>query len=560
MKIPNQTGGFVKRKMKHDSTELRLSQLVEGSIDKAALEALIAEADANPELANRIGDELSFSELIRQALDDGSRCVQGNFREALESHEHEHSERHSLVSEGKASSYDYDQIVKHLWENPGAAQDLRKDLIEDEWLSQVLSESKSEVAFIEALETRMWASTKQDHFVEDFAVRLEQEFVESDEEDNVIAFPQSVFPTVFKMASVAAAIALGAFFVARQVSDQLNSAPAVASVSKASGDVSWSQFSSPDSEGNVKSGMYHLDSGVVSLTMASGSEITVEGPALFEVRDDESTHVHAGIALARIAPNDLGISLQSKGLNISEPARLVGIDARSENSSEALFFDGGGGICLDGGVGCRNLFEKEAVKATKNGDRFVDIPFNPHAFIKAWELLSGVEKNIGSVRIEMPGSEIGPSRQAESEVQVFVENESFRPEGQLEVDTVQVGEFASVEVNPGQNLQAKGDLRSYLLQLWPSNGNGDDNNGEVEASLTFDHPVVGVIYSSDRLTGSDASVGSSITHVGEAFNTGRGLDSGNDQILLSEDRRTLNLKLKGGIAEVDQIRVLVALN
>lgn len=546
--------------MKHDSTEIWLNQLVEGSIDSASLDALIAEADSNPELAGRIGEELSFSELIRQALEDRSDGALGDFQKALEVQGREKSDLQSLVGEGKATSYDYDQIVKGLWENPEAIQALRRDLIEDEWFSQVLSESKSEGAFIEALETRMWAETKQDHFVKDFTLRLEQEFAESDEEDQVIEFPSSVFPTIVKMTAVAAAIAVGAFFAAKQISGGIDFSPTVASVSKASSDVSWSQFSSPESDGSVKSGMYHLDSGVVSLTMASGSEITLEGPALFEVRDDASTHVHAGVALARIAPNDMGISLKSKGLNISDPTRLVGIDARSENSSEALFFDGGGGVCLDGGAGCRNLFEREAIKADQGGDRFVDIPFNPHAFSKAWALLSGVEKNIGSVRIEMPGSEIGPSKQVENEVQVFVENESFRPENGLEVDTVQVGEFASVEVNPGQNLQAKGDLRSYLLQLWPSDGNGADHNGEVEASLTFDHPVVGVIYTSDRLTDSDASVGSSITHVGEAFNAGRGLDSGNDQILLSKDRRTLNLKLKGGIAEIDQIRVLVALN
>ena len=127
----------------------------------------------------------------------------------------------------------------------------------------------------------------------------------------------------------------------------------------------------------------------------------------------------------------------------------------------------------------------------------------------------------------------------------------------MEVDRIRVGEFASAETNPGQSLQSKGDLRSYLLQLWPSDGSGDE---EVEASLTFDHPVVGVIYSSDRLASSDGSVGSSITHVGEEFNDLRGLDSGNDSILLSKDRKTLNLKLKGGASQVDQVRVLVALN
>ncbi|MDA8909064.1 hypothetical protein N9I65_02695, partial [bacterium] len=192
----------------------------------------------------------------------------------------------------------------------------------------------------------------------------------------------------------------------------------------------------------------------------------------------------------------------------------------------------------------------------RNRDRLVDIPYNPQPFLGGWELLSGVEKNLGSVRIEMPGTTI-ESTDREGEVQVFVENESFRPEADLEVDQIRTGHFASAELNPGQALQARGDLRSYLLQLWPTNGVEGE---EVEASLTFDHEVVGVIYSSDRLTDSDLSVGTSIPHVGAEFNKERGLDLGRDEILLSDDRRTLNLKLKGGELEVDQIRVLVALN
>jgi hypothetical protein len=38
------------------------------------------------------------------------------------------------------------------------------------------------------------------------------------------------------------------------------------------------------------------------------------------------------------------------------------------------------------------------------------------------------------------------------------------------------------------------------------------------------------------------------------------MDSGNDEILLSQDRRTLNLRFKGGGAQAEQVRVLVALN
>ena len=201
----------------------------------------------------------------------------------------------------------------------------------------------------------------------------------------------------------------------------------------------------------------------------------------------------------------------------------------------------------------------EAVKADLIRDKFVAIPFDPEPFSKTWELLAGVKKNMGSVRIEPPGTKIEASDSLDgtNEVQVFVENDSFHPDHDLEVDQIQLGEFAGAETNPGQALQASGELRSYLLQLWPSEGSDGE---EVEASLTFDHPIVGVIYSSDRLAESDHSVGTSITHVGEEFNSGRGLDSGSDQILLSDDRRTINLKLNGGDLEVDQIRVLVALN
>ena len=91
-------------------------------------------------------------------------------------------------------------------------------------------------------------------------------------------------------------------------------------------------------------------------------------------------------------------------------------------------------------------------------------------------------------------------------------------------------------------------------------GGRDEDGEEVEASLTFDHEVVGVIYSSDRLASSDQSVGTTMTHAGQEFNRDRGLDSSGDLILLSEDRRTINLKLRGDGERVDQVRVLVALN
>jgi hypothetical protein len=537
-----------------------LQRLLHGEPNAEDVAALAARAEADPGFAREIAGELAFSSMLKEAIRAGAADEGARFESNLHSAALPMDDLLARVREGSATGYECDQVVKHLWDSPEAVVQLRRDLAMEEFFHEALSDSKSEMAFIQSLETRMWAETRRDHFVDDFAKRLERELtpaVEEVEDGKIVPFTGGWGFTVVKMGAVAAVLALGSFFGVQVMLDRTTAKPALASVVKTSSGVTWSGDVAPSADGSIQSGLYHLSSGVVSMRMSSGSELTVEGPAVFEVGDDASTFVHEGIALARVSSTDLGISLRSKGLSIAEPARLIGIDARSEGATEAIVFNGDGGICLTEGGKCRELSEFEAVKADHVRERLVDVPYNPKAFANAWALLSGVENNLGSVRIEMPGAAISSEQGREGEVQVYVENESFRPETDLEVDRVVVGEFSVAEANPGQQLQAKGELRSYLLQLWPTEaGEGD----EVETSLTFDHPVVGVIFSSDRLVSSDSSVGSPISHAGDNFNSNRGMDSGNDEILLSQDRRTLNLRFKGGGAQAEQVRVLVALN
>ncbi len=532
-----------------------MSEFLSGDASEAMIRELADHASKDPSLASRIRAELEFSEMLRQVAVRDAVDLEALFVESSDAFGQSRDQLIEKACEGMISPVECNQLSKFLFDAPEEVALLKKRLAEDEWMREAVSESRGEAAFIEALETRMWAETTRDHFVDDFEDRLEREISSNGAADNVIEMPVSWTPTVLKMAAVAAAVAMGAFLMTQVGVKRLPASSSVATITKSSVDVKWAGDHAPGADGAVKIGRYELERGIVALKFAHGGEMTVEGPALFEVKDDATAYVHHGIAMARNEVSKPGITLKSNGLSVSEPVPLIGIDARSEFSTEAIVFEGDGGVCLNGG-GCRSLFEFEAVKADRNRDRLVDIPYNPQPFLGGWELLSGVEKNLGSVRIEMPGTTI-ESTDREGEVQVFVENESFRPESDLEVDQIRTGHFASAELNPGQALQARGDLRSYLLQLWPTNGVKGE---EVEASLTFDHEVVGVIYSSDRLTNSDVSVGTSIPHVGEEFNKGRGLDLGRDEILLSDDRRTLNLKLKGGELEVDQIRVLVALN
>ncbi len=525
-----------------------LHRFLNGEADAGEVEDLSVRASSDAGLAGRLAGELRFSELLREAVAERTFDIAS----ALESASLPADELLLRVRDGSATAYECAQVVKRLWESPESVRELRRTLAEDEWLRQAVSVSKGEQAFVESLETRMWAETKRDHFVEDFTKRLELELAPTAE--NVVAFPRSWSVTILKMAGAAAAVALLAFVAGRTAADRLAPPPsALASVLKATPDVAWSEGASPEDDGTLRPGLYELKSGVVSMRLSGGGELTVEGPARFEVGADASAEVHAGIALARMPTNETGIALRSRGLSVSEPARLIGIDARAEGATEAIVFNGGGGICFDGSGKCRELSTFEAVKADHLREKLVDVPYNPRAFSKTWAMMAGVENNLGPVRLELPGSVISAAGGAAGEVRVFVENESFRPVGGLEVDRLVAGEFAVTGANAGEPLESRGELRSYLLQLTPSEDGAEEK--EVETSLTFDHPVVGVIFSSERLESSDATVGSLF-----AGETGRrGMDSGEDEILLSQDRRTLNLRFKGG-AQAEQVRVLVALN
>ncbi len=550
--------------MNHEShADELLRRLLHGEADAETFAGLASHAAGKSDFAARLSEELAFSEWLRQSLlAEGADGV-SEFEAALASARLDHDELLSRVRDGSASVYECDQVARRFWEAPDEAKALRHRLAEDEWLHEALSASKSEQAFIESLETRMWAETTRDHFVDDFARRLESEIAttagEAGEEEKIVPFARSVAFIVLKLGAAAASVALGAFLLGERAAGRFwdREAPAPASLVKATSDTAWGAGAAPSDDGTLKPGLYELTSGVVSLRLASGGELTVEGPARFEVEKDSSANVHNGIALARLPDDETGPTLRSRGLSVSESARIIGIDARTDESTEAVVFHGVGGICLTDSGKCRELASFEAVKADHVRERLVDVPYNPRAFSKAWEMLSGVENNLGPVRIELPGSVISAAGGKEGEVRVFVENDSFLPEGGLEVDRLVAGEFALAQPNPGESLESKGELRSYLLQLTPSEKADDD--GSVETSLTFDHPVVGVIFSSDRLENSDATVGSSFAAAADPSQEARGLRSGEDELLLSEDRRTLNLRFKGEGLHAEQVRVLVAL-
>ncbi len=547
--------------------ETLLARFNAGEATSADVEALGLLCSQFPELGKRLRDELEFSEMIRQTLitsDDESFASDVRYRLSAD-RTVGFASLEEKIFQGEATRPDLNALAMEIGEDESRARSLRDDLIFDDLLSQAVVRSRDEEPFVTSLATRMWAETNEDHFVQDIESRLRLVDEPVSEDSAVVPFPgktqqrkkRSWIPGVAMGLGVAACAAMGMLLLQ---SGQFNNRDVVAEITRSSSDAVWSDAESPLSNGEIASGKrYKLQSGVSSFKFKNGAEITVEGPAEFEVVDDRQAIFHSGVALARTGSVEGGFSLQSKGINLVNSGNSIGIDARSDHSTEAMIFNQGEGVgvCLPGMARCRELYQYEAIRADLDRDKLLDIPYNPRAFSRAWELVAGVEKNTGSVRLELPGSGIERDRGNLESVQIYVENDSFHASKKLQVDSLKTGQFATASgENAGEELQSESELRSYLVQLWPSQVR--ENVGPVEASITFDHPVVGVIYSSDRLEKSDSVVG---THMGDHNSSARGLDSGDDEILLSDDRRTMNVRLKNGnVDDLDHIRVLVALN
>jgi len=546
-----------------------LSALIDGTADAACLDQIARLADEDPLFASAVAEELRWSEWIRQGLGglalDARRTAE-RFDAALDAETFSPDALSSLVVEGEAPAACSDRLARALLDEPERVLALRRALAFDEVLRTEVTPHKSEEAFLESLETRMWAESTRDHFVEALEERLGAEASPEEFDPKVAKFAVPWTQLALRMGSVAAAVALGAFALAHQLTVSIHSSDddgTYATAVKTTRDVLWSGQTRPDEAGRLGRGRYHLESGVVALRFPSGAEMTVEGPAVFDVTGPDAAYVYHGLALARAPSTESGIAIRSRGMDLEQPVPLIGIDARSEYSTGVVVFDGDGGICLPNG-GCRIVNPRESVRADFTRDRLVDVPYNPQPFARGWELLAGVESKLGPVRIELPGTSADAPANAttppngEGEVRVFVERDTVAPDQPFEVENIRPGHFAAVGSNPGQSLQTRGELRSYLLQLWPA-------EGEMEASLTFDHEVVGVIFTSDRLAESSTLLGTPNAsavpggRVGDAPPS-RHAEGGGSEILLSDDRRTLNLRVRPGDAPLDQVRVLVALH
>lgn len=333
----------------------------------------------------------------------------------------------------------------------------------------------------------------------------------------------------------------------------------------------WEDGQGPD-DGQFSEGQYALASGTVRLSLAhDGTVATVAGPARFDLVAPGHIRLHEGRLSAQVSNPDAGFTVFTDALTVLDRGTVFGVDVRSDG--EAMV------SVLEGMVDVHPPGTRE-MQRIEQGGRFLAHPkrkaaLEPGAdvvigFEDLWPLTMGVDDLSHLVQFIVPRAK-HRWNDYRSDTRLFLmpERQRVKADGALMVDIAPGAPLDKKK--PGRaarSLPAGRKLSSYLLFFRPLDfralenpaGNPGGNMPDISGSITFAHPVLGIIADSARLDATDDTLGHPrITYRDKPR---RGIErsrkpGGRDVVRISRDRRRVYFNLHA-TSDPDEFRVLVA--
>ncbi len=295
-------------------------------------------------------------------------------------------------------------------------------------------------------------------------------------------------------------------------------------------------------------------SGVVRLQFDDGVEVTLEGPADYELIALGKTRLHTGLLSATVPPGAEGFRVDTPSARVIDLGTAFGIRLDDSGVAEVSVFDGLVDVVPHDSEETRRLKEGEAVRVSSSREiQRADFDIRP--FEKLWPVSSGIAGSTGAFKFAPPWPR--RLRLVTSDDHIFVVPEGYRqtlPES-LDVNISRPGIYSQVSELTPETIPSNQQVRSFLLHFRPEqSGPGS----RISGSITFDRPVLGLIVLQRELAASKKLfVPSGV----DELRTQRQLElrggAGGDSVQLSEDRRTVRLDLAVSRRFSDLVRVIL---
>ncbi|MEO9590427.1 FecR domain-containing protein [Rhodopirellula bahusiensis] len=331
-------------------------------------------------------------------------------------------------------------------------------------------------------------------------------------------------------------------------------------------DAAWEDNRSWQSGDRMEAQTIALQSGIVHLQFDSGVEVTLEGPASYELQSIDQTKLAFGLLSATVPPGAEGFRVDTPSAQVIDLGTAFGIELDRDGLSKVSVFDGEVEVVSDNHRQKRLLTEGESVELSSDGS-MSDIAFDTGRFEKLWPYGSGIVKSTGAFRFAPQWPRMANRIQSDRRIFVLPEGYANRLQSPCSVDITDPGHYTTEEQLLNSVIPTEQRVRSFLLMFNPTVTPDPDLNRRrlnirdlelVEGSITFQHPILGVIVRDKTLFKTDGRF-SLRTAVNVPFGQGLELDATRtgDIITLSEDRRTIDLSLMTFGRRGDHVRVIV---
>ena len=318
----------------------------------------------------------------------------------------------------------------------------------------------------------------------------------------------------------------------------------------------------------LSEGTIRLESGLAKLRFSSGARVTLEGPAEFEIIDDDLTRLISGRLSAKIPKSAIGFKVDTPTARVLDLGTAFGVDVDEDGATEVAVFEGEVEVELPGPAesrqGKRLITHGNSVRTEAGAKEISDALYDISKFRKTWPVTAGMVSTAGMVKFAPPGPlSTLLEHEDDDHLVILPERGSFTVSKKLKVraNITVPGEYSKRGSMETGRIEPGRVLASYLVQFNPvedGKEKRETKNRRLVGIATFERPIAGVITASGLLRATDKTLGG---HSAPLVVKGRGLEIGTrrplDIVTLSDDRKTLVLDLHVSGGQIDQIRVLV---
>ncbi|MEM1068062.1 MAG: FecR family protein [Planctomycetota bacterium] len=342
----------------------------------------------------------------------------------------------------------------------------------------------------------------------------------------------------------------------------------------------------PESESDLQVGdrlsseSIRIAGGILRLQFDDGVEVTIQGPAVYELIEPGTTRLHSGLLTANVPPGAEGFRVDTPSAKVVDLGTAFGIELTPDGQSRVSVFDGEVEVISNQGSDKRLLSEGDSLELSLDG-RMQETEFSTQQFEKLWPATSGIVGSTGAFRFAPQWPRMLKKIESNRDIFVLPEGYAKELEQPCPVDVSSTSDTPAA-IGTGQR------VRSFLLQFNPIDegeagpgagsgpgpglgpgpgvgpgtglGPGRRNGKRIQGSITFERPILGLITKTETLKQTDVLF--SLSRAG--MMPGRGLEERPprlaDIVSLSDDRCTLTLDLFVVNRLSDHVRVIVDAN